>query len=80
MQLVVNGQPREFETLGADPKLDDLLTVLGLKQDRVAVEHNGAIVSRAEWATTALAEADRLEIVHFVGGGTSRKLNYRSGK
>ncbi len=47
----------------------DLITDLGLKGDRVAVEHNGNIVPRAEWANTSLEDGDRLEIVHFVGGG-----------
>jgi hypothetical protein len=36
----------------------------------VAVEHNGEIVPRAVWAKTTLNAGDRLEVVHFVGGGT----------
>lgn len=67
MKLTINGQPREFAALAT---LEDLLATLGLKQDRVAVEHNGAIVSRNAWSSTPLAEGDRLEIVHFVGGGS----------
>ena len=47
----------------------DLVADLGLKGDRVAIEHNGNIVPRAEWANTGLQDGDRLEIVHFVGGG-----------
>ena len=47
----------------------DLITDLGLQGDRVAIEHNGNIVPRAEWANTGLENGDRLEIVHFVGGG-----------
>jgi thiamine biosynthesis protein ThiS len=35
----------------------------------VAIEHNGNIVPRAEWTDARLADGDRLEIVHFVGGG-----------
>jgi len=49
--------------------LEDLVVELGLKGDRVAVEHNGEIVPRAQWSATALHEKDRLEVVHFVGGG-----------
>ena len=41
-----------------------------MKQDRVAVELNRDIVPRDKWNTTELNEGDRLEIVHFVGGGT----------
>lgn len=69
MNLVINGQPRSFPELPAGASLLDLLTALGLKQDRVAVEHNGSIVSRPAWATTSIADNDRFEIVHFVGGG-----------
>jgi sulfur carrier protein len=69
MQLVINGQPREFPELGASAKLSDLIAILGLKNDRVAIEQNGEIVSRASWAECALEPGDRLEIVHFVGGG-----------
>ena len=67
MNLTINGQPRDFAALAT---LEDLLSTLGLKQDRVAVERNGAIVSRDAWAATPLADGDRLEIVHFVGGGS----------
>lgn len=66
MTLTINGQPREFAALAT---LEDLIAELGLKQDRVAVEHNREIVPRAQWPATPLADGDRLEIVHFVGGG-----------
>jgi sulfur carrier protein len=69
MHFVLNGQTREFEQLAPGANLQDLIAELGLKGDRVAIEHNGNIVSRAEWGDTRLAEGDRLEIVHFVGGG-----------
>jgi len=42
---------------------------LGMKADRVAVELNRQIVSRGEWESTLVEDGDRLEIVHFVGGG-----------
>jgi sulfur carrier protein len=69
MNFVLNGQTREFEQLGPGANLQDLIAELGLKGDRVAIEHNGNIVPRAEWAEARLADGDRLEIVHFVGGG-----------
>jgi sulfur carrier protein len=71
MQLVLNGQTREFPSLTDPAHLHALIAELGLKGDRVAVEHNGNIVPRGEWETTGLHEGDRLEIVHFVGGGKS---------
>jgi thiamine biosynthesis protein ThiS len=72
MRFVINGQPRDFPALAADSTVHDLLAALGLKQDRVAVEHNGSIVARTAWETTPVADGDRFEIVHFVGGGSSR--------
>jgi len=70
MDLFINGQPRSFPQLAAGATLNDLLTALALKADRVAVEHNGSIVGRPAWVTTPLASGDKLEIVHFVGGGS----------
>jgi len=70
MDLVINGQPRSFPDLVAGASVADLLTALALKHDRVAIERNGAIVSRPNWPATPLADGDKLEIVHFVGGGT----------
>jgi sulfur carrier protein len=67
--VVLNGQPRSFAALSQSPRLDQLVAELGLKGDRVAVEHNGAIVPRASWTETVLSAGDRLEVVHFVGGG-----------
>jgi sulfur carrier protein len=69
MYFVVNGQTREFEQLAPGANLQDLIVELGLKGDRVAIEHNGNIVPRGEWADARLGDGDRLEIVHFVGGG-----------
>ena len=51
------------------PAWKSLLGELGVKGDRVAVERNGEIVPRALWAGTMVGEGDRLEVVHFVGGG-----------
>ncbi len=68
MHFFVNGQEREFSDLTA-PTLADLIAKLGLKDDRVAVEHNGNIVPRSGWTQTNLSSGDKLEIVHFVGGG-----------
>lgn len=65
MTVEVNGEAREVRarTIG------ELLIELGLEGVLVAVEKNRAIVPRAAHETTAIAEGDHLEIVHFVGGG-----------
>jgi thiamine biosynthesis protein ThiS len=65
MQIQLNGQTTTTEaaTLAA------LVEELALKADRIAVELNGEIARRAAWPELALKPADRIEIVHFVGGG-----------
>lgn len=68
MTLTINGESRHFNNL---PTLADLIDTLGLKGDRVAVELNRNIVSRTDWPSTSLQDGDKLEIVHFVGGGNS---------
>ncbi|GGG71773.1 sulfur carrier protein ThiS [Edaphobacter dinghuensis] len=70
LTLVLNGQPRTFDTLSQPVSLDLVVVELGLKGDRVAVEHNGVIVPRSAWAQTSVTADDRLEVVHFVGGGS----------
>jgi sulfur carrier protein len=69
LTLILNGQPKAFDTLEPSSSLEQLIGQLGLKSDRVAVEHNGEIVPRSEWGKAILREGDRLELVHFVGGG-----------
>lgn len=69
LSLVLNGQNRSFAELSDGATLDQLVDALGLKGDRVAVEHNGEIIPRAEWPNAKLAAGDKLELVHFVGGG-----------
>ena len=66
LRIVVNGEDRE---LADNLLLEQLVADLHLALDRVAIERNGNVVRRSEWQTTVLAENDRVEIVHFVGGG-----------
>ena len=64
--LTINGEAR---IVPDGLTLTDLVAHLEMKGDRVAIERNRDIVSRDRWSEVALAEGDRLEIVHFVGGG-----------
>lgn len=67
MKLHING---EAHTLADHaPTLAALIESLNMKPDRVAVELNREIVPRDRWPETQLKEGDRLEVVHFVGGG-----------
>ena len=63
--LTVNGEDRRTDaaTIAA------FVRELGLEPAKVAVEHNGAIASRSTLEDVSLGDGDRLEIVHFVGGG-----------
>ena len=69
MTLQINGEPRAFEGAPTPFTLVALLDRLAMKADRVAVELNLDIVPRDRWSTAELHEGDKLEIVHFVGGG-----------
>ncbi len=69
MKLQINGEVRDFSDSSAPFTLVALVETLGMKSDRVAVELNLEIVPRDRWADSQLNEGDRLEIVHFVGGG-----------
>ena len=70
MELIINGQARVLEALHEGSFIAELLAELALQPERVALERNGEIVARTDWAQTPLAAGDRLEIVHFVGGGS----------
>lgn len=67
MTLQINGEPRDFPD---GLTIASLVATLGMKPDRVAVELNLEIVPRANWQTAELKDGDKLEVVHFVGGGS----------
>ena len=66
MRVELNGEPKE---LCEGATLFTLIEQLALAPERVAVELNREVVRRADWPDTRLADGDRVEIVHFVGGG-----------
>ncbi|HEV8188516.1 MAG TPA: sulfur carrier protein ThiS [Pyrinomonadaceae bacterium] len=65
MNVFVNGEQREFRSTS----LAELITQLDLPVARIAIELNREVVRRSEWGSTMLKDEDRIEIVHFVGGG-----------
>jgi thiamine biosynthesis protein ThiS len=69
MEIILNGQPREVSIDPPAATVEALIAALEMKADRIAVERNGEIVRRTEWATTPVQSGDRFEVVHFVGGG-----------
>ena len=68
MKLTINGQEKAFPS---ELKLSELIQQLGMKPERVAVELNREIAPRDRWQSIELHDGDRLEIVHFVGGGAA---------
>ncbi|HEU4931190.1 MAG TPA: sulfur carrier protein ThiS [Pyrinomonadaceae bacterium] len=65
MNVYVNGELREVEATS----LAELVANLDLPVARIAIELNREVVRRSEWGNTSLKDEDRIEIVHFVGGG-----------
>jgi sulfur carrier protein len=66
LRVELNGEPKE---LAEGTTLSALVEQLALAPERVAVELNRDVVRRADWPATQLSDGDRVEIVHFVGGG-----------
>lgn len=69
LTVTINGQNRNFAKLESPTTLLKVVAAMGLKTDRVAIEHNGEIASRVSWSGTPIVSGDKLEVVHFVGGG-----------
>ncbi|MBF0612253.1 MAG: sulfur carrier protein ThiS [Magnetococcales bacterium] len=66
MEIQVNGEARQ---IALDTTISALLEQLGFRPERVAVERNLEVVKRELYASIQLQEGDRLEVVHFIGGG-----------
>ena len=66
MRLQINGEPKD---VAEGISLEELVRQLDLAPERLAVELNREVVRRADWPAITLSEGDRVEIVHFVGGG-----------
>ena len=66
MRLVVNGEERVLEDVS---DVAAMVRALGLDPRKVAVERNLEIVPRSTYDQARLSDGDRIEIVHFIGGG-----------
>jgi len=66
LRIEVNGEARDVTDR---IRLEELVQHLSLAPERLAVELNRQVVRRADWRETTLNEGDRVEVVHFVGGG-----------
>lgn len=64
--MLING---EEKALACPTVLSELLTQFGYRAAFVAIELNGNIIKQADFGSTTITDADKLEIVSFVGGG-----------
>jgi len=69
LQVEINGEKRAVEE---QMTLRELIEHLSLAPERLAIELNHRVVRRADWPQTPLKDGDRIEIVHFVGGGEEK--------
>jgi thiamine biosynthesis protein ThiS len=66
LHIYLNGESREVED---NLPVPELIRFLNLKPEQIAIELNKRVLRRIEWPETILRDADKVEIVHFVGGG-----------
>ena len=66
MRVLVNGETKEIPN---EVNLSELLKNLSLPSERIAIELNKEVVRKKDWENAKVADADKIEIIHFVGGG-----------
>jgi thiamine biosynthesis protein ThiS len=66
IQVILNGEVRDLD---AEVELERFLELFSLPKQRIAVELNGEVIRRADWTGVSVANGDKIEVVHFVGGG-----------
>ena len=66
MTITINGKAK---SVAEQIKLTELLEFLSLPSERIAIELNREVVRKKDWANIEIKDADKIEIVHFVGGG-----------
>jgi sulfur carrier protein len=64
--ITINGETRDVPP---EINLDHLLELFSLPRQRVAIELNNGVVRRSDWPQTLVRDGDKIEVVHFVGGG-----------
>lgn len=66
MTIFINGEARE---IGNAVTVSTLLDKLELPRQRIAIELNRQVIRKQDWEATPVSENDKVEVVHFVGGG-----------
>lgn len=66
MEIILNGEKHEvIEQMS----LNRLLDHFALPKQRIAIELNSLVVRRSNWESTMINQSDKIEVIHFVGGG-----------
>ena len=66
MKILINGESKE---INQDLNLNELLKHFSLPSERIAIELNREVVRKKDWENIKVSEGDKLEVIHFVGGG-----------
>ncbi len=66
VRILINGETKELSQI---LNLNELLKHFSLPSERIAIELNREVVRRKDWEKTKVSEGDKLEVIHFVGGG-----------
>jgi thiamine biosynthesis protein ThiS len=66
MKVLINGETKEISN---QLNLSELLKHFSLPSERIAIELNKEVVRKKDWENIKIAEGDKLEVIHFVGGG-----------
>jgi sulfur carrier protein len=66
MKVFINGETKEIAN---EVNLSQLLKHFSMPQERIAVELNKEVVRKKDWETIKISDADKIEVIHFVGGG-----------
>lgn len=66
MKVFINGETKEFV---GEINLSELLKRLSLPSERIAIELNKEVVRKKDWESVKVSDADKIEVIHFVGGG-----------
>jgi thiamine biosynthesis protein ThiS len=66
MKIIINGETKEIPN---EVNIIELLESFSLPKERIAIELNKQVVRKKDWGNIKIADADRIEVIHFVGGG-----------
>jgi len=66
MTITLNGEKKEVQR---EINVSELLDIFSLPSERIAIELNKSVVRKKDWENIKINEADKIEIIHFVGGG-----------